>query len=75
MFRFGVPRLERVTLGLYDTQGRRVRRLLDAEVAPGEHAVVWDGRDEAGRIVASAVYFSRLECDGMARVAEVVEVK
>jgi hypothetical protein len=38
---------------LVDAAGRHVRRLA------GSGAVVWDGRDEAGRPVASGVYFLR----------------
>jgi len=74
-FRFGNPRRERVTLALYDAQGRRVRVLLDTEVPAGMHALAWDGRDDAGRMVPSAVYFCRLECNGLRRVTPVAMLR
>ena len=37
-----------------------LRRLLAADLAAGSHAVVWRGRDDAGRDVASGTYFVRL---------------
>lgn len=43
-------------LNVYDVQGRLVRAFPAAAYAAGEHAVAWDGRDFAGRAVASGVY-------------------
>lgn len=42
---------------IVDAAGRRVRRLTDGVHAAGEHALVWDGRDERGRRVAAGIYF------------------
>jgi flagellar hook assembly protein FlgD len=42
-----------------------VRRLAAGPLAAGEHAVPWDGKDDAGRAAASGVYFVRLEGDGV----------
>ena len=55
--RFDVPRTGRVTVDVYDVRGQRIARLVDGEVAPGRHTVVWDGRDRHGRTVSSGVYF------------------
>ena len=48
-------------LDVYDIQGRLVRRLWQGRLAGGEHQLSWDGRDDAGRAVATGVYLSRLE--------------
>ena len=45
-----------VRLTIYDVTGRRVRSLVDEPRSSGEHAVVWHGRDDAGRSVGSGVY-------------------
>jgi hypothetical protein len=51
----------RVNLEVYEPAGRVVRRLLDGnELAAGPHAIDWDGRDDAGRPVASGTYFYRV---------------
>jgi len=60
--RFDLPGPETISLRIYDLAGRLVRTLLDAEACPaGPGEVVWRGRDEAGRQVASGTYFYRLE--------------
>ncbi|MBK8165071.1 MAG: right-handed parallel beta-helix repeat-containing protein [bacterium] len=50
-----------VRLGLYDLAGRLMCVLVDASLPAGEHQVVWDGRDAAGRAAASGLYVARLE--------------
>jgi hypothetical protein len=59
--RFSVPETGPATVAILDVSGRRVRTLLDAVAVPGERSLVWDGRDEAGRALASGVYFYRLQ--------------
>ena len=41
--------------------GARVRRIDQGTRDAGEYSVEWNGRDDAGRAVASGVYFYRLE--------------
>ena len=48
-------------LTLYDLLGQRVRILFSDWLTAGPHAVRWDGRDEAGKGVATGVYLYRLE--------------
>ncbi len=55
-------------LAVYDVTGRRVRTLADGFASGGEHAVRWDGTDEAGRQLPSGIYFCRLEGAGASRV-------
>lgn len=57
---FRLPRQERVSLRIYDLTGRRVATLVDEVLPAGEHQVRWNGRDSAGRAVASGTYFYRL---------------
>jgi hypothetical protein len=41
-------------------------------VGEGEHVASWRGRDSHGRLVASGVYFVRVEAGGAAATAKVV---
>ncbi len=52
-----------VTLRLYDSAGRLVRRF-DEPFAPGRNEVVWDGTGDRGSRVAPGVYFVRLRAQG-----------
>ncbi len=55
-----LPQPDRVQLAVYDLRGKLVRRLVDERQVAGSHEAAWDGRDGAGRAVASGVYFYRL---------------
>ena len=59
--RFSLVAPERVTLAVFDLEGRRVRTLIAGDaMAAGHHALTWDGRDAEGRSLPSGVYFARL---------------
>ncbi len=53
-----VPARCAVSLEVYDTAGRRIARLVNDVQEAGWHSAEWSGRDDAGRTVASGVYFS-----------------
>lgn len=73
--RFGLPAEQHVTLAVYNIAGRCVRTLVDGRLGPGWHDVVWDGRDDAHRQVASGVYFCRMESQGMSSARKIVLLK
>ncbi len=58
--RFHLHERQQVRLVIYDLAGHRVRTLVDGELAAGEQAMTWDGRDHSGKTVASGVYFYAL---------------
>jgi hypothetical protein len=49
-----------VTLEIFDLAGRRMRTLAAGDLAAGNHAITWDGRDENGHALASGGYLGRL---------------
>jgi hypothetical protein len=54
----------RATIRVYDAAGRVVRTLVDRNIEPGEHKVIWDGTTDVGQRAASGVYFVRMETAG-----------
>ncbi|MFN0152447.1 MAG: choice-of-anchor B family protein [bacterium] len=64
---FELPRAGAVSLILYDTSGRRVRTIASGAFPVGRHSLRWDGRDDAGRAVASGAFVARLEAAGEVR--------
>ena len=58
--KFWLPRPAPVTLALFDVAGRRVRQITAGTVSAGEHAVIWDGNDDAGHPVGAGVYLYQL---------------
>ena len=57
---FAVPDLVYVSIEIYDILGQRVKTLVSDEMNAGTYSVVWNGRDDAGRAVASGVYLYRI---------------
>jgi hypothetical protein len=58
--RLSVPTAEPVALSIYDLAGRKVRVLVKGRLGAGDHDLSWDGRDYAGRAVASGTYVLNL---------------
>jgi hypothetical protein len=50
------PGSGRVSVHIFDLQGRLVRPLIETKLPGGRHLVAWDGTDRDGRRVASGVY-------------------
>jgi bilirubin oxidase len=57
---FHLPKTERVELKIFDMSGREVRTLASGRRNAGWHTVIWDGRNDSARAVASGIYVYRL---------------
>jgi hypothetical protein len=60
---FALPVDDWVSLAVYDSQGRLVRRLLEDQMPAGQHRCRWAGLDEKGSPVPRGVYFLRLSSE------------
>ncbi len=65
----------KATLKVYNLLGQEVKTLLNASQTAGIHQVTWDGKDDAGREVASGVYLYRLEANGRAMSRKMLLMK
>lgn len=50
-----------IEIAVYNVLGQNVRTLIDGFMEAGEHSVIWDGRDNDGRSVASGIYLYRID--------------
>ena len=50
-----------VSIDIYNIKGQRVRSLLNENREAGVHNVVWNGKDDKGKNVASGVFFYRMK--------------
>ena len=57
---YDLPESGNVTLAVYDILGKEVRRLIQSQKNAGSYEEVWDGRDSAGRMLPSGMYFYKL---------------
>jgi hypothetical protein len=74
--RFHLASGGQTVLKIHDVAGRLVRKLVDGALSAGEHRVVWDGQDNAGRPVQTGIYWMRLQCgDGHRSSQRVIALK
>ena len=60
---YRVPSQAEVELQVYNAAGQQVATLVEDARAPGTYTLWWDGRDDAGRELASGIYIYRLRSD------------
>jgi len=69
------PGRQPVRLIVYNVLGQLVRQLVDGFQPPGSYQVEWDGRDEAGREMASGLYFCRLQAGEVRETAKMLLIR
>ncbi len=60
---FRVPEQSLVLVSVFDIHGGKHGDLLERVMPAGSHSVVWDGKDETGRLLPSGVYILKLRTD------------
>jgi flagellar hook assembly protein FlgD len=60
----GLPNASDVRIEVFDVAGRRVAARTVARVSAGWQRITFDGRDDAGTLLRSGVYFCRVTADG-----------
>lgn len=70
---FSIPAQASVTLKVHDVSGGLVRTLVDGALYHGgTHALLWDGRDDAGRELPAGVYYLQMTTNGFEANRKVV---
>lgn len=71
--RLRLERGEPITVTVHDPAGRLVRTLARGETfEPGTRVLVWDGRNDAGDLLGSGVYFCRVRSESGAHSTPVI---
>jgi cyclomaltodextrinase len=64
-----------VKLEVYNVLGQKVKTILDESRTPGVYRVLWEGRNDSGRQVASGVYFYMLQSKGFIQTRKMILLK
>jgi hypothetical protein len=64
-----------VSLEIYSVEGRLIRTLVSGSVNAGPHSVLWNGKDDSGRMAARGVYFCSMEAEGYHATRKIVFMK
>jgi len=73
--KFNLAQSGRVELAIYSIRGELVNTLVSEVFNAGPHEVLWTGRDDSGRGVASGVYFARMRADQFVMTQRLVLVQ
>jgi len=75
MISFQLPHSEKVTLTVFNVQGKEIRTLVSSDFSAGTHQVKWDGRNNNGKIVASGVYLYRIDAGDFHQARKMLMLK
>ena len=64
-----------VRLSIYNVLGQEVRSLVNATQAAGQKSVQWNGRNEAGQLVPSGMYYYRIDAGSFTMVRSMLLAK
>lgn len=72
---YSITKPSSASLKIYNSLGVRVTTLIDEYHDAGTYRRYWDGKDAHGRIVASGIYFCRLEVEGCSQARQVIRLQ
>ena len=58
---FDLVNAGKVTLNVYNIKGELVRTLASENYSAGKHDIIWNGKDNNGKLVSSGVYFYHMK--------------
>lgn len=75
VIRYDLPQTAFVLLEIYNLMGQKVRTLVATSQPLGRYEVSWNGRDDAGKVLPSGVYFYRLDAGNFTQVRKLTLVR
>lgn len=72
---YSLPERGFVSITIYNIIGQKVVTLLEKEQLAGNYSVIWSGRDTAGQMVPSGLYFYQIQAGGFTRTMKMSLVK
>jgi hypothetical protein len=73
--RFDLPEYSKVSISIYNLLGEEIRNLVNGELQPGFHSVVWDGTNLNGHNVGAGVYLSRFKTESFVQTRKLILLK
>lgn len=73
IFKFGVKESARVSLHIYDVNGRLIKTYYNnTNVNAGEYTEIWEGKSDNGTSVVSGIYFLRYQVDDFSKTSKMI---
>jgi hypothetical protein len=75
MIKFNLKKSMHIKLTVYNMLGQKVKTLVDQKMLAGSHITTWNGQDDNGKILASGIYYYRLETESFKTTKKMVLMK
>lgn len=72
---YAVQQSSEIELKIYNNLGQLIKTLVDDYKTTGEYSVVWDGKDNSGKAVASGNYFYQIKMGEFASTKKMIYIK
>lgn len=72
---FRLSTRDNVTVGLYNSEGRLVRTLIDEQRDAGEYSVTWDGKNDNMIPVSTGAYFYQVRVGSLVQTKKMLLIK
>ena len=73
--RFSTAAKGPVAIDIYNIKGQLVRKLLNTTLEAGNHNIVFDGKDENGKFIASGMYFYKMQTGKFSSIRKMILMK
>ena len=74
-FTYNLPEDVRVSITVYDIQGRAVKTLVDSEQSAGYKSIQWNATNSAGAPVSAGLYFYRIQSSNFSQTKKMIFLK
>ncbi len=72
---YQLPEKTNVTIEIFNLMAQKIRTILNREQAAGYHSVVWDCRDDSGKMMGSGVYLYRIKAGEFSKARKMLLMK
>jgi len=72
---FSVPQSQKVSIQIFDMNGRLVKTLANEQMQAGAHQLKWNAKDEKGNTVNAGIYFLRMNADNHTETKKISVVR
>jgi len=62
-FKFSLNKNSNVEINVYNLKGQKVAKVLNKNMAKGEHKISWNAKDSSNKILSSGIYFYEYKID------------
>jgi hypothetical protein len=70
--KYELPKNAQVKIEIFDILGQRVKTLVNSRQNRGEHTIVWDGLNSAGKVVSSGIYLYSLQTENFVKTKKML---